>query len=163
MFRLKVKQSFYSVLAPTAYSAMLKKSGISVPALLVPERLLLGPGPSNSHPLVLQALSCQPVGHLDPFYIDLMAEVQELLREVWQTSNRLTLPMSGTGSAASGYTGGNGGAGAQNNYRTGSNQYYAAGGGGAGYQYQGSSGTGGTGGTGAAQVPGQGAELRLIN
>ena len=79
---------------------MLKKSGISVPSLSVPERLLLGPGPSNSHPLVLEALSCQPVGHLDPFYIDLMAEVQGLLRDVWQTSNRLTLPMSGTGSAA---------------------------------------------------------------
>ena len=73
---------------------------MSVPSLSVPERLLLGPGPSNSHPLVLEALSCQPVGHLDPFYIDLMAEVQGLLRDVWQTSNRLTLPMSGTGSAA---------------------------------------------------------------
>ncbi len=79
---------------------MLKTSGISVAPLSVPERLLLGPGPSNSHPLVLEALSSQPVGHLDPFYIDLMAEVQDLLRHVWQTSNRLTLPMSGTGSAA---------------------------------------------------------------
>ncbi len=79
---------------------MLKNPGISVPSLSVPERLLLGPGPSNSHPLVLEALSCQPVGHLDPFYIDLMSEVQGLLRHVWQTSNRLTLPMSGTGSAA---------------------------------------------------------------
>ncbi|WP_414477795.1 pyridoxal-phosphate-dependent aminotransferase family protein [Prochlorococcus sp. MIT 1223] len=66
----------------------------------VPERLLLGPGPSNSHPSVLEALSLNPVGHLDPFYISLMGEVQELLRYVWQTDNRLTLPMSGTGSAA---------------------------------------------------------------
>ena len=79
---------------------MLKNPGMSLPSLSVPERLLLGPGPSNSHPLVLEALSRQPVGHLDPFYIDLMAEVQGLLRDVWQTSNRLTLPMSGTGSAA---------------------------------------------------------------
>ncbi len=71
-----------------------------VSPLLVPERLLLGPGPSNSHPLVLKALANQPVGHLDPFYIDLMAEVQDLLRHIWQTNNRLTLPMSGTGSAA---------------------------------------------------------------
>ncbi|ABX08956.1 serine:pyruvate/alanine:glyoxylate aminotransferase [Prochlorococcus marinus str. MIT 9211] len=66
----------------------------------MPERLLLGPGPSNSNPSVLKAISLQPVGHLDPFYINLMAEVQSLLRYCWQTKNRLTLPMSGTGSAA---------------------------------------------------------------
>ncbi len=66
----------------------------------VPDRLLLGPGPSNSDPQVLNAISLNPVGHLDPFYIALMGEVQELLRYAWQTNNRLTLPMSGTGSAA---------------------------------------------------------------
>ena len=65
-----------------------------------PDRLLLGPGPSNAHPKVLNALSLNPIGHLDPFYVDLMSEVQELLRYAWQTDNRLTLPMSGTGSAA---------------------------------------------------------------
>lgn len=65
-----------------------------------PDRLLLGPGPSNAHPTVLQALSRTPIGHLDPLYVELMAEVQELLRYAWQTDNRLTLPMSGTGSAA---------------------------------------------------------------
>ena len=69
-------------------------------SLSVPKRLLLGPGPSNAHPDVLNALALPPVGHLDPFYVDLMSEVQELLRYAWQTSNRLTLPMSGTGSAA---------------------------------------------------------------
>ena len=61
---------------------------------------MLGPGPSNADPAVLNALSQPPIGHLDPFYVDLMSEVQELLRYAWQTSNRLTLPMSGTGSAA---------------------------------------------------------------
>ena len=66
----------------------------------VPERLLLGPGPSNAHPDVLNALALNPVGHLDPFYVHLMGEVQDLLRYTWQTKNRLTLPMSGTGSAA---------------------------------------------------------------
>ncbi|WP_320674465.1 alanine--glyoxylate aminotransferase family protein [Prochlorococcus sp. MIT 1341] len=66
----------------------------------VPERLLLGPGPSNSHPDVLRAIAQPPIGHLDPYYIDLMGEVQDLLRYVWQTDNRLTLPMSGTGSSA---------------------------------------------------------------
>jgi alanine-glyoxylate transaminase/serine-glyoxylate transaminase/serine-pyruvate transaminase len=49
---------------------------------------------------VLQALARMPIGHLDPLYIDLMGEVQELLRYAWQTDNRLTIPMSGTGSAA---------------------------------------------------------------
>ncbi len=68
--------------------------------IATPDRLLLGPGPSNAHPTVLQALSRTPIGHLDPLYVELMSEVQELLRYVWQTDNRLTLPMSGTGSAA---------------------------------------------------------------
>ncbi len=68
--------------------------------IATPERLLLGPGPSNAHPLVLEALARSPIGHLDPLYIELMGEVQELLRYVWQTDNRLTIPMSGTGSAA---------------------------------------------------------------
>ena len=66
----------------------------------VPPRLLLGPGPSNAHPEVLKALSLNPIGHLDEAYISLMSEVQKLLRYTWQCSNRLTLPMSGTGSAA---------------------------------------------------------------
>ncbi|NCG16728.1 MAG: aminotransferase class V-fold PLP-dependent enzyme [Synechococcales cyanobacterium H12SWP_bin.12] len=65
-----------------------------------PDRLLLGPGPSNADPTVLKALSRTPIGHLDPLYVELMGEVPELLRYAWQTDNRLTLPMSGTGSAA---------------------------------------------------------------
>lgn len=65
----------------------------------MPPRLLLGPGPSNAHPRVLQALGASPVGHLDPAFIGLMNEVQEMLRYSWQTDNRLTMPVSGTGSA----------------------------------------------------------------
>ena len=72
----------------------------SLAPIATPDRLLLGPGPSNAHPTVLQALSRTPIGHLDPLYVELMAEVQELLRYAWQTDNRLTLPMSGTGSSA---------------------------------------------------------------
>jgi alanine-glyoxylate transaminase / serine-glyoxylate transaminase / serine-pyruvate transaminase len=68
--------------------------------LNVPPRLLLGPGPSNAHPRVLQALAMSPVGHLDPYFIKLMNEVQALLRYAWQTNNHLTIPVSGTGSAA---------------------------------------------------------------
>ena len=66
----------------------------------VPARLLLGPGPSNADPAVLAAMDRQPIGHLDPAYLDLMDEVQELMRYAWQTDNRMTLPISGTGSAA---------------------------------------------------------------
>ena len=66
----------------------------------VPSRLLLGPGPSNAHPEVLKALSLNPIGHLDEAYIELMSDVQKLLRYTWQCNNRVTLPMSGTGSAA---------------------------------------------------------------
>jgi alanine-glyoxylate transaminase/serine-glyoxylate transaminase/serine-pyruvate transaminase len=66
----------------------------------VPPRLLLGPGPSNAHPRVLQALAMPLLGHLDPRFIELMNEIQELLRYAWQTDNWLTIPVSGTGSAA---------------------------------------------------------------
>ncbi|MCC6604646.1 MAG: alanine--glyoxylate aminotransferase family protein [Anaerolineae bacterium] len=68
--------------------------------LNMPPRLLLGPGPSNAHPRVLQAISNQQVGHLDPAFIGVMNEIQEMLRYTWQTSNPFTLPVSGTGSAA---------------------------------------------------------------
>ncbi|MDV3350577.1 alanine--glyoxylate aminotransferase family protein [Leptothoe sp. LEGE 181152] len=69
-------------------------------ALDIPERLLLGPGPSNSNPDVVAAMNRQPIGHLDPVYLDLMDEVQAMMRYVWQTENPMTLPISGTGSAA---------------------------------------------------------------
>ncbi len=63
-------------------------------------RLLLGPGPSMVHPRVLRAMSTPLVGHLDPEFITLMNEVQELMRVVFQASDdTLTIPVSGTGSA----------------------------------------------------------------
>ena len=68
--------------------------------LQVPERLLLGPGPSNADPTVIEAMNRQPIGHLDPAYLALMDEVMELLRYAWQTNNLLTYPVPGTGSAA---------------------------------------------------------------
>jgi alanine-glyoxylate transaminase/serine-glyoxylate transaminase/serine-pyruvate transaminase len=63
------------------------------------ERILLGPGPSMVPPRVLRAIAHPPVGHLDPDFIALMNEVQDLLRYLFQTENRLTIPVSGTGSA----------------------------------------------------------------
>jgi len=68
--------------------------------LKIPSRLLLGPGPSNAHPTVLQAMNTSPVGHLDPAFLALMDEIQSLLRYVWQTENPLTIAVSGTGTAA---------------------------------------------------------------
>lgn len=68
--------------------------------LSMPDRLLLGPGPSNANPVVLQAMSANPVGHLDPAFLVLMDEIQSLLRYVWQTQNPLTIAVSGTGTAA---------------------------------------------------------------
>ncbi|MEH2053295.1 alanine--glyoxylate aminotransferase family protein [Nostoc sp.] len=68
--------------------------------LEIPSRLLLGPGPSNTHPTVLQAMNTSPVGHLDPAFLALMDEIQSLLRYVWQTENSLTIAVSGTGTAA---------------------------------------------------------------
>lgn len=62
-------------------------------------RLLLGPGPVETSPRVLRAMSSNMLGHLDPQFLEFMNETMELLRKVFQTKNQLTLPMSGTGSA----------------------------------------------------------------
>jgi len=64
-----------------------------------PQRILMGPGPSNVNPKVLEGMGKPVIGHLDPEFVRLMNEVQQLLRTVFQTSNQLTLPLSGTGSA----------------------------------------------------------------
>lgn len=74
--------------------------GPRCPALEPPDRLLLGPGPSDAHPRVLRAMSTPLVGHLDPAFLAVMNEVQELLRYALRTENRWTIPVSGTGSAA---------------------------------------------------------------
>jgi alanine-glyoxylate transaminase / serine-glyoxylate transaminase / serine-pyruvate transaminase len=68
--------------------------------LALPERLLLGPGPSNANPAVLEAMKTSPLGHLDPAFLGVMDEIQALLRYVWQTRNALTIAVSGTGTAA---------------------------------------------------------------
>ena len=65
-----------------------------------PTRILMGPGPSNVHPRVLRAMSTPLVGHLDPYFLQIMEETQELLRHTFRTKNVYTIPVSGTGSAA---------------------------------------------------------------
>jgi len=64
-----------------------------------PDRLLLGPGPSNAAPAVLDAMQRSLVGHLDPAFIGMMEEIKSMLRHVFQTENEMTLPVSATGSA----------------------------------------------------------------
>lgn len=64
-----------------------------------PVRTLLGPGPSDVSPRVLQALARPTIGHLDPQFISLMDSTKELLQYAFQTQNRLTLPISAPGSA----------------------------------------------------------------
>jgi alanine-glyoxylate transaminase/serine-glyoxylate transaminase/serine-pyruvate transaminase len=63
------------------------------------ETLLMGPGPSCVPPEVYRALSRPTIGHLDPLFIEIMDRIQERLRLIMNTKNRLTLPISGTGSA----------------------------------------------------------------
>ena len=65
----------------------------------LPQRLLMGPGPSNVNARVLQAMALPTIGHLDPAFTVLMDETMELLRGVFGTRNMLTFPVSGTGSA----------------------------------------------------------------
>ena len=64
-----------------------------------PARLLLGPGPSMVHPRVSAAMARPIVGHLDPYFMQLLGTVQDQLRRLFRTHNALTLPISGTGSA----------------------------------------------------------------
>jgi alanine-glyoxylate transaminase/serine-glyoxylate transaminase/serine-pyruvate transaminase len=64
-----------------------------------PERLLLGAGPSNIDPRVVKALTLPIVEHLDPYFMEVMNETVDLLRYAFKTANRLTLPISGSGSA----------------------------------------------------------------
>jgi alanine-glyoxylate transaminase/serine-glyoxylate transaminase/serine-pyruvate transaminase len=65
----------------------------------VPERLLLGPGPSNAHPRVLAAMSRPLLGHLDPAFLEILEDVKSRLRRLFGTTNEMTLPLSATGSA----------------------------------------------------------------
>ena len=72
---------------------------MTAPALNPPKRILMGPGPSDIHPRVLEAIGKDTVGHLDPFYLETMNEMQNMLRALMKTENPLTFAVSATGSA----------------------------------------------------------------
>ncbi len=64
-----------------------------------PQRVLMGPGPSDVSPRVLEALSRPTIGHLDPVFVSFMDEMKVLLKFAFQTENELTMPVSAPGSA----------------------------------------------------------------
>ncbi len=66
--------------------------------LLPPTRIMLTPGPSCMDPRVYRALATPLVGHLDPWFMGMMGDVQVLLRHAFQTENRITFPISASGS-----------------------------------------------------------------
>src|SRR6266498_3918383 len=63
-----------------------------------PQRLLYGPGPSQVHPRVYHVLAKPVVGHLDPYFFEVSQGIQRMLRNVFGTTNELTLAISATGS-----------------------------------------------------------------
>ena len=72
---------------------------MSISAFNPPVRTLMGPGPSDVHPRILEALSRPTIGHLDPQFVAMMEEVKAMLQYAFQTKNELTIPVSAPGSA----------------------------------------------------------------
>lgn len=72
-------------------------SGTTFAPVQPPERLLMGPGPSNPHPAVMRAAASPVLGHLDPAYLEILGETSEMLRQVFGTRNALALAVPGTG------------------------------------------------------------------
>lgn len=72
----------------------------AIDELVPPDRTLLGPGPSDVHPRVYRAMMAPLVGYLDEYYVEVMDDIQDGLRYLFQTANEHTFAVSGTGSAA---------------------------------------------------------------
>ncbi len=77
----------------------MKSNYVVAPGLNPPVRILMGPGPSDIHPRVLGALARGTVGHLDPYYLEIMNDMQRMLQALFRTDNPMTMAISGTGSA----------------------------------------------------------------
>jgi alanine-glyoxylate transaminase/serine-glyoxylate transaminase/serine-pyruvate transaminase len=80
-------------------SAIEQPAALQFPDLKPPRRYLFGPGPSMVHPRVYEALAKPIVGHLDAYFIQVMGDVQQLLKTAYGTTDGATLVISGTGSA----------------------------------------------------------------
>jgi alanine-glyoxylate transaminase / serine-glyoxylate transaminase / serine-pyruvate transaminase len=70
----------------------------TISSFMPPARTLMGPGPSDVHPRILEAMARPTIGHLDPAFQDMMEQTKTLLRYAFQTNNALTFPVSGPGS-----------------------------------------------------------------
>ena len=64
-----------------------------------PQRTLMGPGPSDVNPRILEAMSRPTIGHLDPKFVGMMDETKVMLQKAFLTENELTMPVSAPGSA----------------------------------------------------------------
>lgn len=71
----------------------------STPTFNPPTRILMGPGPSGAHPRVLKAMTAPILGHLDPEFLRIMDDCNQMLRDVMGTTNRITLATPGTGTS----------------------------------------------------------------
>lgn len=72
---------------------------MTISRFIPPQRTLMGPGPSDVSPRVLQALAQPTIGHLDPLFVGMMDEVKALLQYAFQTENAFTIAVSAPGSA----------------------------------------------------------------
>ncbi|MCG6899635.1 MAG: alanine--glyoxylate aminotransferase family protein [Gammaproteobacteria bacterium] len=72
---------------------------MSIQSFHPPVRTLMGPGPSDVNPRILEAMGRPTIGHLDPVFVAMMDEMKELLRYAFRTNNNLTMPVSAPGSA----------------------------------------------------------------
>ena len=72
---------------------------MDIKSFIPPQRILMGPGPSDVSQRVLDALARPTIGHLDPAFVDMMDEMKQLLQYAFKTNNELTFPVSAPGSA----------------------------------------------------------------
>ncbi|SET01381.1 alanine-glyoxylate aminotransferase apoenzyme [Nitrosomonas marina] len=74
------------------------RSAKNIATFYPPQRILMGPGPSDTHHRVLSAMARPTLGHLDPVFANMMEEIKDLLRYAFQTKNKMTFSVSGPGS-----------------------------------------------------------------
>ena len=85
--------------SPIPLFAATNSAGLQMASFHPPVRTLMGPGPSDVNPRVLAAMGAPTIGHLDPEFVKLMDQIKLMLQYAFKTSNRLTIPVSGPGSA----------------------------------------------------------------
>jgi len=81
------------------YTTISRGHHMTIKSFHPPTRTLMGPGPSDVNPRILEAMSRPTLGHLDPVFVDMMDEMKSLLQYAFQTNNELTFPVSAPGSA----------------------------------------------------------------